>query len=78
MFVLAARGGFYSKGAPAAALDFQEPYLRAALRFIGLTDVTFVHLEGLAMGPEAANTNRGKALAQIERLTGGAVAAAAD
>jgi FMN-dependent NADH-azoreductase len=78
VFVLAARGGFYSKGAPAAALDFQEPYLRAALGFIGLSDVTFVHLEGLAMGPEAANTNRGKALAEIERLTGSAVAAAAD
>lgn len=78
VFVLVARGGFYSKGAPAAALDFQEPYLRAVLGFIGLTDVTFVHLEGLAMGPEAANTNHDKALAEIERLAGGAVAFAAD
>jgi FMN-dependent NADH-azoreductase len=77
VFVVAARGGFYGKGAPASAMDFQEPYLRAVLGFIGLTDVTFVHLEGLAMGPEAANTNRGKALAEIERLTDGAVAAAA-
>jgi FMN-dependent NADH-azoreductase len=76
VFVLAARGGVYSKGAPAAAFDFQEPYLRAVLGFLGLTDVTFVHFEGLAMGAEAANTNRGKALAEIERLTG-AVAAAA-
>ncbi len=48
------------------------------LGFLGLTEVPFVYLEGLAMGPEAANTNRGKALAEIERLTGGAVAAAAD
>jgi FMN-dependent NADH-azoreductase len=78
VFVLVARGGVYSKGAPAAAFDFQEPYLRTALGFLGLTDVTFVYLEGLAMGPEAANTNRGKALAEIDRLTGGAVAAAAD
>jgi FMN-dependent NADH-azoreductase len=77
VFVLVARGGVYSKGAPAAALDFQEPYLRAVLGFIGLTDVTFVRLEGLAMGPEAADTNRDKALAEIERLTGGAVAFAA-
>jgi len=77
VFVLVARGGLYSKGAPAAALDFQEPYLRAVLGFLGLTDVTFVYLEGLALGPEAANANRDKALAEIERLTGGAVAFAA-
>jgi len=77
VFVLVARGGLYSNGAPAAAFDFQEPYLRAVLGFLGLTDVTFVHLEGLAMGPEAANTNRDKALAQVERLAGGAVASTA-
>lgn len=77
VFVVAARGGVYSKGAPAAAFDFQEPYLRAVLGFIGLSDVTFVHLEGLAMGPEAANTNLGKALAEIGRLTGDVAAAAA-
>lgn len=47
------------------------------LGFVGLTDVTFVHLEGLAMGPEAANANRDKALAEIERLTGGTIAFAA-
>src|SRR5689334_16875674 len=60
VFVLVARGGVYSKGAPAAAFDFQEPYLRTVLGFLGLTGVTFVHLEGLAMGPEAANANRDK------------------
>jgi FMN-dependent NADH-azoreductase len=78
VFVLTARGGVYSNGAPAAAFDFQEPYLRAVLAFVGLTDVTFVHFEGLAMGPEAANANRTKALAAIEHLTGGALADAAD
>jgi FMN-dependent NADH-azoreductase len=78
VYVLVARGGLYSKGAPAAAFDFQEPYLRAVLGFLGLADVTFIHLEGLAMGPEAANANRDKALAEIERLTGGTVAFAAD
>jgi FMN-dependent NADH-azoreductase len=78
VFVLTARGGVYSNGAPAAVFDFQEPYLRAVLAFLGLTDVTFVHFEGLAMGPEAANANRTKALAEVERLAGGALAAAAD
>jgi FMN-dependent NADH-azoreductase len=30
---------------PAKAIDFQEPYLRQLLGFIGVTDVTFVHAE---------------------------------
>ena len=77
VFVLGARGGVYSKGTPYAAFDFQEPYLRTVLGFLGLTDVTFVHFEGVGMGPEAANANRSKALAHVERLTGGEVAAAA-
>jgi FMN-dependent NADH-azoreductase len=54
VFVTTARGGFYGAGSPAAALDFQEPYLRAMLGFLGLTDVTFVHAEGLAIDPETA------------------------
>ena len=77
VFVLIARGGLYAKGAPAAAFDFQEPYLRTVLGFLGLTDVTFVRFEGLAMGPDAAKVHRSKALAEIARLTG-AVADAAD
>ena len=51
-----ARGGIYSEG-PAKALDFQEPYLRAVLRFLGITDVEVVHVEGVGMssiGPEKA------------------------
>ncbi|RXZ36144.1 FMN-dependent NADH-azoreductase [Oxalobacteraceae bacterium CAVE-383] len=52
VFVFTARGGVYSYG-PAAAMDFHETYLRAVLGFIGLTDVTFVHTEGLGMGEEA-------------------------
>ena len=75
--MLVARGGVYSPGTPYAAFDFQEPYLKTVLGFLGMTDVTFVHFEGLAMGPEAANANRSKALAHVERLTGGEVAAAA-
>jgi FMN-dependent NADH-azoreductase len=76
--VLTARGGVYSNGAPAAVYDFQEPYIRTVLGFLGLTDVTFVHFEGIGMGPEAAAANREKAIATIERLTGEPVAQAAD
>ncbi|GGC69400.1 FMN-dependent NADH-azoreductase [Undibacterium terreum] len=52
VYVFTSRGGVYSEG-PAAAMDFQESYLRAVLGFIGITDVTFIHSEGVAMGEEA-------------------------
>ena len=47
-----ARGGVYSSG-PMQPFDFQEPYLRTVLGFIGMTDVEIVRIEGLAMGEEA-------------------------
>jgi FMN-dependent NADH-azoreductase len=47
------RGGFYGAGMPAASFEHQESYLQTALGFIGLTDITFIRAEGIAMGPEA-------------------------
>jgi len=52
VYVFTSRGGVYSQG-PAKSMDFHETYLRAVLGFIGLTDVTFIHTEGLAMGEAA-------------------------
>jgi len=74
----------YSKGArPYAAFDLQgRPYLGRVARLpLGRMIVNLVPpSKGWAMGPEAANgQNRSKAqLAHVERLTGGAVAEAAD
>jgi len=44
VIVIESRGGLYSEG-PAKAIDFQEPYLRQLLGFMGLTDVAFIHAE---------------------------------
>ncbi|KQW72829.1 FMN-dependent NADH-azoreductase [Phenylobacterium sp. Root77] len=52
VIVVESRGGLYSEG-PAQAIDFQEPYLRQLLGFIGLTDVTFIRAEKIGYGPEA-------------------------
>ncbi len=52
VIVIESRGGLYSEG-PAAAIDFQEPYLRHLLGFVGISDVTFVHAEKIGYGPEA-------------------------
>ncbi len=54
--VFLASGGAYAEG-PAKAYDFVEPYLRAVLGFIGLTDVTVVRVENQA-SPEVAKEAR--------------------
>ena len=69
VYIFLARGGVYSGDSPVAAMDFQEPYLRTLLRFLGLDDVTVVRLEGLALGPDAAAAGRTRALAEAEGLT---------
>ncbi len=50
VYVVSARGGLHA-GQPS---DIVEPYLRVVLGFLGLTDITFVNAEGLAMGAEPA------------------------
>ena len=47
-----ASGGVYSEG-PRQGVDFQEPYLRAILGFVGITDVEVVRVEGVALGEKA-------------------------
>jgi FMN-dependent NADH-azoreductase len=54
--VVTGRGGVYSGNSPGKVLDFQEPYLRAMLGFVGLDDVTFIHVEGLKLSSEAATS----------------------
>ena len=49
---VAARGGIYSGAGN--ALDFQLPYLKSVLGFIGMTDVEVLEVEGTAYGPDAA------------------------
>jgi len=53
--IFTSRSGVYSSG-PAKAMDFQETYLRGVLGFLGITDVSFISAEGLAMGDEAVNS----------------------
>ena len=52
VIIASSRGGFYGQDTAGAAMDFQEPYLRAALGFIGITDVQFVRAEGVAVSDE--------------------------
>lgn len=69
VIVVESRGGLYSDG-PATAYDFQEPYLRHLLGFMGLTDVTFVRAEKIGYGPEARDAAITAAIASLKATAG--------
>ena len=53
---------------PAALLDHQESHLKAALSFIGLTDIVVIRAEGLGLSDESKAIAVAKARAEIEAL----------
>jgi len=76
VYIAASRGGLYATGGPAAPMDFQEPYLRAMLGFLGLTDVIFVYAEGQSISADAAKEGMRKARESVNALLPGLRAAA--
>jgi len=68
VFIASSRGNVYAPGSPAAALEHHESYLTGVLSFIGLTDVTIVRAEGLALGPEAKEAAMLKARENIAAI----------
>jgi FMN-dependent NADH-azoreductase len=69
VYVVTSRGGAFRPGTPTERFDYQEPYLRHILAFIGLTDVTFIHAENQKPGAQA-ETAKAAAIAQIRELAG--------
>ncbi len=61
VYVVLTRGGIYRD----QAADTMVPYLRMVLGFLGMTDISFVYAEGLAMGPDAAAQGLAAAREQI-------------
>jgi FMN-dependent NADH-azoreductase len=49
-----------------ADYNFHEPYLRAIFGLIGITDLSFIYADGLAMGDEAREKSVAAARAQID------------
>jgi FMN-dependent NADH-azoreductase len=67
--VLATRDGSYSNGSPMAGCDFQLPYLRHVLGFMGLGPVHAVVAEGLApAGGEVRLAMLETAMTEAEKL----------
>ncbi|MBP1207798.1 FMN-dependent NADH-azoreductase [Duganella sp. 1411] len=67
VYVVIASGGVYSEG-PAAGYDHLTTYLRAALGFLGMTDVTFIVAEGVSRGEEAAAAAIAKGRSEIDAI----------
>lgn len=69
VIVVESRGGLYSEG-PAKAIDFQEPYLRQLLGFIGLADdLTFIRAEKIGFGPDARDQALADSRAELAKLS---------
>lgn len=64
VYVVLARGGVY-RDQPS---DTMVPYLTTVLGFMGMTDVSFIYAEGLAMGPDAEGQAVASAREQIAAL----------
>jgi FMN-dependent NADH-azoreductase len=67
VIIASTRGGAYAEGSPLAFLDHQESLLKAALGFIGLTDVTVIRAETVAV-PDLKPAAIAAAQAQIAAL----------
>jgi FMN-dependent NADH-azoreductase len=53
VILVLARGGLYS-GGPLRSMEHDESYLRSVLAFLGITDVETIRIEGVGLGPDAA------------------------
>ena len=68
LFIVTGRGGIYSGDAPMKAMDFQERYLKAIFGFLGIDDITFIHIEGLKISPETAEASLAQARKAISEI----------
>jgi len=67
-YVITTAGGDYSLDYM-QAMDFQTPYLRHILAFIGIKEVEFIPFQGAAMGEDIAVKNRADAEARIQVIS---------
>jgi FMN-dependent NADH-azoreductase len=64
---IVSRGGVYDDG-PTPSSDFQVPYLRHMLRFVGLEDVTVIAADKQAFGVEVAQQSVDAAVQKLSAL----------
>lgn len=67
LIVTARGGGGYGPGEAREQINFEDPYLKTVLGFIGITDVTFIHVNNTASGDEIVQASLAKAREQIQK-----------
>jgi FMN-dependent NADH-azoreductase len=65
---ITSRGVEYSSGSPYEGLDAQEPTLRNIFQFMEVTDIQFIHANGLDMGDDAQKRGLDEAESKIQKL----------
>jgi FMN-dependent NADH-azoreductase len=68
VFIASSRGNVYPAGSPNAVFEHHESYLLGVLRFIGLTNVTVIRAEGVALGADARQAAMTEARSHIAAL----------
>jgi FMN-dependent NADH-azoreductase len=68
VIIAISRGGLYGAGAPAAALEHVETYLRGVFGFIGVTAPEIIIAEGLQLGPDAREKAMKETLQDVSEL----------
>lgn len=66
--IIVSSGSDFRPGTPGGAYNFLEPYLRAVLGFIGITDVQFVYAHSLNGGNPAGAAALAEAQATVTEL----------
>jgi FMN-dependent NADH-azoreductase len=66
--VVYARGGEYSEGSGAAAMDYQKPYVEAILGFMGFSEIHAVVVEPTLGAPETVEQRAAAAMEQARQL----------
>lgn len=68
MVVITSRGSSLRPGTPLAAYDFQEPFLRTAFGFAGITDISFIHADNLNWDETLRNQSLAEARTAISDI----------
>jgi len=63
--IVDASGGIYADDAPG---DYQRPYLKQILGFMGITDIEFIDVHGIGYGPEQAAKSFAAANEQVHTM----------
>lgn len=65
---ITSRGVEFGAGSPYEGWDAQEPALRYAFQFMGVTDIQFIHANGLDLGDKARKRSLDEAQSKIQEL----------